>query len=102
MGHVVHDASDAAQFVHLTVLRGGAIDNTEDFVIPDQEDNIELRVTVGEHPEALYFKIGPEMRATCLINNLHVLPYEQVIVTASRVNARCIIHGYCTSKPSNH
>lgn len=102
VGHVVHEAADKAEFVNLTVLRGNSIGEANDFVNVENQEDIELRITVGEHPDALYFKIPRNnMQATRLVDNLHVLPYEQVVVSASCPTARCIIHGYSTTKPSN-
>ena len=97
-GHVVHEAADTPQFVNLTVLRGNPINCDAPEIANGGDADIELRVTVGEHDEALYFKIASDnMIATRLVDNLHVLPYEKVVVSTSRSTARCIVHGYSTA-----
>jgi hypothetical protein len=98
-GHIVHEAVEFENFLHLTVLRGSSIDD-DDFVNVEQnaQNNVELRLMVGENAEAMHFTIGPELRATQIVTNLHVQPYEQVVVSASCKNSRCIISGFFTRK----
>ena len=96
-GHIVHEASDFGEFLHLSVLRGGSIDDGDEFV--NVEQNVELRLMVGEDANAMYFTIGPELRTTQIVTNLFVQPWEQVVVSASCKNSRCIISGFFTRKP---
>ena len=95
-GHIVHEAHEVGEFLHLSELRGGSIDDDE-FVNVEQ-NNVELRLMVGEHTEAIHFAIGPELRTTQIVTNLFVQPWEQVVVSASRNNSRGIISGVFTRK----
>lgn len=107
-GHVVHEAQDTAHFVHLNVLRGRSLDDDDDFVSvgansdANMSNEVELRITVGEDNVALYFKVNLcDITDTRLIRNLHVKPYEQVMVSVSaynRASPSCVINGFVTKK----
>lgn len=92
----MHEAFEFGEFLHLTVLRGSSID--DDFVNVEPNIDVELRLMVGENAEAMHFTIGTELRATQIVTNLHVQPYEKVVVSASCNNSRCIISGFFTRK----
>ena len=103
VGTVIHEAHDAVEYVHLSVIKGMSLDTDcpDDVVVVNENNNdVQIRVLIGENSESLFFTINRNVRSeTKLADNLCVHPYEQVIVSISDPNARLVVNGVVTRKP---
>ena len=104
IGNIVHEAGDAIEYIHLSVLKGASLDeDVPDVVVVNEngvENNVQLRVVIGENADALFFNISRNVRGELrLADNLCVHPYEQVYVSTSDPDARLIVNGVVTRKP---
>ena len=105
VGHVVHEAGDAPEYVHLSALIGRSLDANDDVVVvgedpANQPTYATLRVVVGEHAEALHFQVNPRrLQETRLVDNLHLKPWESIYVSTSDPTAKIVVHGIVTRKP---
>lgn len=103
IGNVIHQAGDAIEYVHLSVIKGMSLDtdcpNDVD-VVSEKDQDVQIRVLIGEKSESLFFNISCDIRSeTKLVDNLCVHPYERVVVSISDPNARLVVNGVVTRKP---
>lgn len=100
VGNVVHEASEDACFVHLKVLPCTSLDSNVDCVMVNDQESCQVRVVVGEHAEALVFRVSlPITCETHLVSNLHVQPYETVTVSTSVLLDDMLVNGVVTRNP---
>ena len=101
IGNVVHEACECVEYVHLCVLNGVSLDeSTADAVVVNQNENVRLRVVIGEDDSALYFNFNLNAENEVhLANNLCVNPYEKIYISTSNPQANVVINGVVTRKP---
>ena len=102
VGTVVHEAEQEGHYVHLTVGRYAALDTERTFTViqNNDDDAINVRITVGESEHALMLDLNRTSLATFrpLINNLYVEPYERVVISVSDPSANIVVFGFTTKR----
>ena len=101
VGHVVHEAGEAEEYVHLSVLSGASLGEIDTDIVPSNKIDIWLRVLVGESSEAILFSVDQAImpQEKRLVTNLHLHPYEAITVSVSDPAAKVLVHGTFTHRP---